>query len=305
MNAETAPEHGKSEEKQIQPVPQDLPADARRAIAATPLARSFARASGLDLAAAKASGIDGTIKLVDVAPRHRTSRQGMPRGGETDPASGLGVPGDSHELVPLNAMRKTIARRLTESARDIPHFPVSIEFEIDEILAVRSRLNHIHQQDKLSVNDFVIRAAALALLRVPDANVSFSPDGIARHKHADIAVAVAIDGGLIAPVIRSAENKSVGRISKEMKELAERARARRLKPEEYQGGTFSISNLGMHGVRQFSSILTPPQSCILSVGRDRKKAGGARRRGRARASDQRHAHLRSQGDRRCDRGPLG
>jgi pyruvate dehydrogenase E2 component (dihydrolipoamide acetyltransferase) len=164
-------------------------------------------------------------------------------------------------------MRKTIARRLTESFRDIPHFPLTIDLEIDRLLEARTRLNNTLGNDiRISVNDFVIRAAALALKKVPEANASFTPEGIAMHKHADIAMAVAIDGGLITPIVRAAETKGLAQISAEVKDLAARAKAKKLKPEEFQGGTFSVSNLGMFGIKAFASIINEPQGAIMSVG---------------------------------------
>jgi pyruvate dehydrogenase E2 component (dihydrolipoamide acetyltransferase) len=185
----------------------------------------------------------------------------------------MGIAPGSYDLVPLTGMRKTIARRLTESFRDIPHFPLTIDLEIDNLLDARKRLNDALGNDvRISVNDIVIRAAAIALKKVPEANASFTPEGIAMHKHADIAMAVAIDGGLITPIIRQAENKGLAQISNEAKDLAARARAGKLKPEEYQGGTFSVSNLGMFGIRSFASILNEPQGAILSVGAGEKRA---------------------------------
>jgi pyruvate dehydrogenase E2 component (dihydrolipoamide acetyltransferase) len=171
-------------------------------------------------------------------------------------------------------MRKVIARRMTESFRDIPHFPLTIDLEIDRLLDARVRINAALEKQgvKVSVNDLIIKACAAALKAVPDANASYTPDGIAIHHHADVAVAVAIDGGLITPIIRAAETRTLADISKTMKDLAERARARKLKPEEFQGGTFSLSNLGMMGVKSFNSILNEPQGCILSVGAGDKRA---------------------------------
>ena len=144
-------------------------------------------------------------------------------------------------------MRKTIARRLTDSFRDVPHFPLTIDLEIDALLAARAKINHLleGQGVKVSVNDIIIKAVAVALKRVPEANASYTPEGIALHKHADIAVAVAIDGGLITPIVRAAETKGLAQISAEVKDLAARAKSKKLKPEEFQGGTFSVSNLGM------------------------------------------------------------
>jgi pyruvate dehydrogenase E2 component (dihydrolipoamide acetyltransferase) len=157
---------------------------------------------------------------------------------------------------------------MTDSFRDVPHFPLTIELEIDRLLEAGKRVNGMLEKDgvRVSVNDFVIKAAANALKRVPDANASYTPDGIAIHHHADIAMAVAIDGGLITPIIRAAETKGLAQIATETKDLAERARGRKLKPEEYQGGTFSVSNLGMFGIKSFASIINEPQGAILSVG---------------------------------------
>jgi pyruvate dehydrogenase E2 component (dihydrolipoamide acetyltransferase) len=169
-------------------------------------------------------------------------------------------------------MKKTIARRMTDSFRDVPHFPLTIDIEIDALLAARSQINGmLGDTGKVSVNDLVIKACAAALKRVPAANASYSDAGIAMHHHADIAVAVAIEGGLITPIVRAAETKGVAQIAREMKDLAERARTRKLKPQEFQGGTFSVSNLGMFGIRSFASIINEPQGCILSVGAGEKR----------------------------------
>ena len=185
----------------------------------------------------------------------------------------MGIAPGSYDLVPLDGMRKTIARRLTDSFRDVPHFPLNIDLEIDRLLDARVRINGALEARKIkvSVNDLVIKAVAAALKVVPEANASFTPEGIALHHHADIAVAVAIDGGLITPIIRAAETRALADIAVSMKDLAERARTRKLKPEEFQGGTFSISNLGMMGIRSFASIINEPQGCILSVGAGEKR----------------------------------
>ena len=184
-----------------------------------------------------------------------------------------GIPAGSYDLVPLNGMKKTVARRMTDSFRDVPHFPLTIDLELDALLAARSKLNGLLEKDgvKVSVNDMLIKAAAIALKRAPDANASYTPEGIALHHHADIAVAVAVDGGLITPIVRLAETKGLAAIATEMKDLAERARTRKLKPEEYQGGTFTISNLGMFGIKSFASIINEPQGAILSVGAGEKR----------------------------------
>ena len=194
------------------------------------------------------------------------------RGGGAEYLEKLGIPAGSYDLEPLDGMRRVIASRLTESARDVPHFPLNIDLEIDALLAMRKELNSQAPEGvKISVNDMLIRACALALKQVPEANASFTPDGIAYHHNADVAVAVAIDGGLITPIVREAQNKGLSIISVEMKDLAGRARERKLKPQEFQGGTFSISNMGMMGIKSFSSIINQPQGMIMSVG-----AGGPR-----------------------------
>jgi pyruvate dehydrogenase E2 component (dihydrolipoamide acetyltransferase) len=165
-------------------------------------------------------------------------------------------------------MRKTIARRLTQSMQEIPHFYLTIDCELDELLIARKKLNEAAGEGvKLSVNDFLIRAAALALVKVPDANVSFAGDAILKHRSADIGIAVALDGGLITPIIRNAEKKGLAEISAEAKSLAERARDKKLKPVEFEGGSFSISNLGMFGIKHFTAVINPPQAAILAVGK--------------------------------------
>jgi pyruvate dehydrogenase E2 component (dihydrolipoamide acetyltransferase) len=171
-------------------------------------------------------------------------------------------------------MRKTVARRMTDSFRDVPHFPLTLDLEIDALLAARARINKLLEPQgvKASVNDLVIKAAAVALKQVPEANASYSPEGIAMHHHADIAIAVALEHGLITPIIRAAETKGLAQIAKEAKDLAERARSKKLKPEEYQGGTFSVSNLGMFGIKTFASIINEPQGAILSVGVGEQRA---------------------------------
>jgi pyruvate dehydrogenase E2 component (dihydrolipoamide acetyltransferase) len=252
-------------------------------ILASPLARRLAAERGLNLASLSGSGPHGRIIRADVeaaarAPGPAPGKAQLPAPAPAPaPAASLaqlGYPEDSYTLVPLDGMRRTVARRLTESARDIPHFPLTIDVEIDALLTARARINSLLEPRgiKVSVNDLVIKAAALALRQVPEANASFTPEGIALHRHADISMAVAVDGGLITPIIRKAEQKGLAEIALEAKDLAERARNRKLKPEEFQGGTFSISNLGMFGIRQFGSIINPPQGAILSVGAGEARA---------------------------------
>ncbi len=271
-------------------------------IKASPLARRLAALDGIDLAALTGSGPGGRIIKKDIeaarasgyavqADAASQASPSAPSAAARSHAAGagagqalsvpgaahlpsltdlhaMGVPEGSYDLVPLDGMRKTIARRMTDSFRDTPHFPLTIDVALDQLLAQRKRLNGRLADDgvKISVNDFLIRAAALALQKVPAANASYSTDGILYHHSSDIAVAVAIEGGLITPIIRRAEAKGMSQISQEMKDLAQRARDRKLMPEEYSGGTFSISNLGMFGIKSFASILNAPQGMIMSVG---------------------------------------
>jgi len=247
-------------------------------IFASPLARRLAEQGGIDLAQIKGSGPHGRIirrdldvaagaKPAAVAPQAATPKPAAAEPAQVKSLEQMGVAPGSYDLVPLDGMKKTIARRMTDSFRDVPHFPLTLDIELDALLAARAKINGLlGNEARVSVNDMLIKAAAIALKRQPDANASYTPEGIAHHHHADIAVAVAIDGGLITPIVRAAETKGVAEISREMKDLAERARTRKLKPEEFQGGTFSISNLGMFGIKSFASIINEPQGAILSVG---------------------------------------
>jgi len=253
-------------------------------IFASPLARRIAEQKGLDLASLKGSGPHGRIVKADVegaqpgqakAPAAAPSGQSAPAAAprQVQSLEQQGIPPGSYDLIPLDGMRKTVARRMTESFRDVPHFPLNIDLEIDALLAARAKINAMLAKSggKVSVNDMVIKAAAVALMQVPEANASYTPEGIAMHHHADIAMAVAVPHGLITPIIRNAEQKGLAQIAAEAKDLAERARNKKLKPEEYLGGTFSISNLGMFGIRSFSSIINEPQGAILSVGVGEKR----------------------------------
>jgi len=181
----------------------------------------------------------------------------------------LGVAPGTYRFEPLDPMRRAIARRTAASAREAPHFSLLSRIEADALLAARARLN-AETAEKVSLNDLMIKAAALALEAVPAANASFTAEGLVFHDHADIAVAVAMPGGLVTPVVRRAETKTAVQIAAEMKDLAARGRARRLAPREYAGGTFAISNLGMFGIASFDSILSPPHGCILSIGQVEK-----------------------------------
>ena len=260
------------------PAPVTAPAAPQKSdgerIFASPLARRIAAQNGVDLKTVKGTGPHGRIVKRDVegAPKRAAqSTAGSAAAAEVRKVQSLaqmGIPDRTYDLVPLDGMRKAIARRLTDSFRDVPHFPLNIDCEIDGLLAARARVNAMLEKDgvKVSVNDFVIKASAMALKAVPEANASYSPEGIAMHHNADVAMAVAIDGGLITPIIRKAETKTLSQIATESKDLARRARDRKLKPEEFQGGTFSVSNLGMFGIKSFASIINEPQGAIMSVG---------------------------------------
>ncbi len=220
------------------------------------------RGPGRGTAATAGTPVPATARAAAEPPRQALSLEQM------------GIAPGSYDLVPLDGMKRTVARRMTDSFRDVPHFPLTIDLEIDALLSGRSAINALLAAEglRVSVNDLVIKAAAVALRRVPAANASYTPDGIAMHRHADIAVAVAVDGGLITPIVRLAQAKGVAEIAREMKDLAERARGRKLKPQEFQGGTFSVSNLGMFGIKSFASIINEPQGAILSVGAGEKRA---------------------------------
>jgi pyruvate dehydrogenase E2 component (dihydrolipoamide acetyltransferase) len=287
--AEPKAEASKAEAKPepVIPAPAAVPAPAAKAtdgqrVFASPLARRIAEQKGLDVSALKGSGPYGRIVKADVesaqpgqakAPSGQLAAATAAAPRQVQSLEQMGIPAGSYDLVPLDGMRKTVARRMTESFRDVPHFPLSIDLEIDALLAARAKINAMLEKSggKVSVNDMVIKAAAVALMQVKEANASYTPDGIAMHHHADIAMAVAVPGGLITPIIRAAETKGLAQIATEAKDLAERARTKKLKPEEFQGGTFSISNLGMFGIKSFASIINEPQGAILSVGVGEKR----------------------------------
>ncbi|WP_099867744.1 pyruvate dehydrogenase complex dihydrolipoamide acetyltransferase [Pararhizobium haloflavum] len=257
-------------------------------IFASPLARRMAKEAGLDLSAVSGSGPKGRIVKTDI--------EAAAKGGAAKSAGSVGdgaaaptakAPSDaqvlknfaegSYELVAHDGMRKTIAKRLVEAKQTIPHFYVAVDCELDALLALRKQLNEAAPAKdekpayKLSVNDMVIKALALALRDVPDANVSWTESAMVKHKHADVGVAVSIPGGLITPIIRKAEEKTLSAISNEMKDLGKRAKERKLKPEEYQGGTTAVSNMGMMGVKNFSAVINPPHATILAVGAGEKR----------------------------------
>lgn len=252
--AKTAPSQAPTDEK-----PQNKTAER---LFATPLARRIAAGQGLDLSNIQGSGPNGRIVKADVegattktanVPQAATALQG----------------GDSIvEEVPHNGMRKVIAKRLSESKQTVPHFYLTVDCQLDSMLAARQRINDAANGDyKVSINDFIIKAVAMALKAFPAANVAWSDDAMLQYKTSDISVAVATpDGGLITPIVRAAETKGLKEISTEVKELAGRAKEGKLQPNEYQGGSFSISNLGMYGIEEFTAIINPPQACIMAVG---------------------------------------
>ncbi|CAM5767589.1 acetyltransferase component of pyruvate dehydrogenase complex [Labrys miyagiensis] len=272
--------------------PAAAPAGSR--VFASPLAKRIAKEAGLDIAAVTGSGPHGRIVERDVqaaiaaggakaaapAAAPQAAEASKPAaapapalaGASDEATKKLFAPG-SYEEIPHDGMRKTIARRLTEAKSTIPHFYLTVDVEIDELLTLREQINHGapltkdgKPSFKVSVNDMVIKAYALALKAVPDANVSWTDGAMLKHKNADVGVAVSIPGGLITPIIRDAGSKTLSAISNEMKDLATRAKSRKLKPEEYQGGTGSVSNLGMFGVKSFAAIVNPPHATILAVG---------------------------------------
>jgi len=250
----------------------------------SPLARRLAKDAGIDLARVQGSGPHGRVIARDIEAAR--SGKGLAPAVGVAPAAALPAmqaPSDdkiralfepgSYEVVPHDNVRKVIARRLLEAKLTIPHFYLTVDCDIGKLLAAREEINAAAPKDKdgkpaykISVNDFIIKALALALQRVPEANATWTEGAMLRHKHSDIGVAVSIPGGLITPVVRKAEAKSLSVISNEMKDFAARARARKLKPEEYQGGSSAVSNLGMYGIKEFYAIINPPHATILSVG---------------------------------------
>ena len=244
----------------------------------TPLARRLAAEAGIDLSRTAGTGPHGRIVARDIESAPRPSRAALAEAPNAAEIKALYADG-SYDEVPLDGMRRTIAARLTQAIQTIPHFYLTADIAVDRLIALREEANASAPKDKdgnaafkLSLNDFVIRALALALQRIPEANAVWAGDRILRFAHSDIGVAVALDGGLITPVLRSAETKSVSAISAEMKDLSARARDKKLKPGDYQGGSSAISNLGMYGVREFTAIINPPHATILAVGAVRRQA---------------------------------
>ncbi len=277
----------------IQKPAQETSAPAPRAggdrIFSSPLARRLAKEAGIELNRVQGSGPHGRVIARDIDAAK--SGKGLRAPGATPAAGATIAPAmsdqqilalyeeGSYELVPHDGMRRTIAQRLTASTQTIPHFYMTMDCDIGKLMAAREEINAAAPKDKdgkpaykISVNDFVIKALALALQRIPDANVSWTEAGLLKHKYSDIGVAVALPGGLITPIVRKAETKSLSAISNEMRDLAARARARKLKPHEYQGGASSVSNLGMYGIKDFTAVINPPQSTILAVGTGEERA---------------------------------
>jgi pyruvate dehydrogenase E2 component (dihydrolipoamide acetyltransferase) len=265
--------------------------EAEGRVFASPLARRLASRNGIDLKLLSGSGPHGRVVKGDI---DKALKEGVPKAAPAAAAApqaraAPAGPGEaevralfedgSYEIVPHDGMRKIIAERLQLSKQTIPHFYLSIDCELDTLLGARQRLNDVAPKDadgkpvyKLSVNDFVIKALAVALQRVPNANVTWTDSGMLKHAHSDVGVAVAVEGGLFTPVIRAAETKGLAAISNEMKDLASRARKRRLAPHEYQGGTTAVSNLGMFGIRDFAAVINPPHATIISIGAGEERA---------------------------------
>ncbi|HVX98554.1 MAG TPA: pyruvate dehydrogenase complex dihydrolipoamide acetyltransferase [Pseudorhodoplanes sp.] len=267
-----------------QPAPETAPGGAR--VFSSPLARRLAKDFGIDLSRIQGTGPHGRVIARDIESARAGGALNAPAAGAPMIAPSMSdqqiralYEDGSYEIVPHDNMRRTIAQRLTASVQTVPHFYLTLDCNIGRLLAAREEINAAAPKDqegkpayKLSVNDFVIKALALALQRVPDANVSWTEGGMLKHKHADVGVAVALPGGLITPIIRNAEAKSLSVISNEMKDLAARARARKLKPHEYQGGTTAVSNLGMYGIKDFTAVINPPHATILAVGAGEERA---------------------------------
>ncbi|MFM1814714.1 MAG: hypothetical protein RLZ98_1409 [Pseudomonadota bacterium] len=259
-------------------------------IFASPLARRLAKTQGLDIARISGSGPHGRVVKSDVEAAAKTGQGGTAVATTSGALERAGMSVEAmpdkqimalyeqgtFDVVPHDGMRRIIAQRLTQSKQTVPHFYLNIDCRLDQLLQARERINAAAPKEgprafKLSVNDFIIKALALALQQVPGANATWTEQGMLRHRHSDVGVAVAIEGGLFTPVIRHAELKTLGEISNEMKDLAARARNRRLAPHEYQGGTTSISNLGMYGIESFDAVINPPHATILAVGAGQKK----------------------------------
>ncbi|UYH51883.1 pyruvate dehydrogenase complex dihydrolipoamide acetyltransferase [Candidatus Kirkpatrickella diaphorinae] len=278
----SGPEAAKQADKPAAEAPEKPAASRAEATAprvkASPLARRIAKAGQIDLSAVKGTGPNGRIVKRDVESHTGNAQAATPQGEHPIAPGRQGVfERKPSTPIPHSGMRKVIAQRLTESKQSVPHFYVSMDVELDALLKLRTELNAVMPDEegatvKISVNDMVIKAAALALRKVPGVNVSFTENEMIQHHVVDISVAVSVPGGLITPILRDADRLSLREISIEMKQLAQKARGAKLQPEEYQGGTFSISNMGMRGVKEFAAIINPPQSAILAVSAGEKRA---------------------------------
>ncbi|HSZ74268.1 MAG TPA: pyruvate dehydrogenase complex dihydrolipoamide acetyltransferase, partial [Rhizomicrobium sp.] len=281
-------ENHSTEHQSKEVLPTDIPS--KDHIFASPLARRIAKQTGVGLVSLKGTGPRGRIVKADVEAAQKsgvgkTASAAPPKESQAAapifgiaplPDARLFYKPDAYEEIPHDAMRKAIAKRLASAKTLIPHYYLTIDCRIDNLLATRARLNEAAPKGegafKLSVNDFLVKAAALALLRVPEVNASWTDTAILRHKHADIGIAVALDFGLITPIVFDADEKGLAVISNEVKSLAERARAKKLKPQEYEGGSFAISNLGMFGIREFTAVINPPHAAILAIGAGEQRA---------------------------------
>jgi len=267
------PAKGGGETPAAAPEPAPAPkADSGDRIKASPLARRLAEAQGIDLASLTGSGPGGRIVRADLGAGSGGAKSAT--AAASAPQAAPVKPGDiPHEIVKLSNMRKTIARRLTESKQQIPHIYLTVDIQLDRLLKLRSEMNAglAGRGIKLSVNDMLIKALAVALIEVPECNVSFAGDTLIKYSRADISVAVSIAGGLITPIVAGADEKSLSRISTEMGDLAGRAKEGKLQPAEYQGGTASLSNMGMYGIKQFEAVINPPQGMIMAIGAGEKR----------------------------------
>lgn len=233
---------------------------------ASPLARRLARESGLDLSSITGSGPHGRIVRVDIEMARSSAQQPKAAALSRPSPPAIGESPLGFVEIPHSSVRRVIAQRLTEAKQQIPHFYLTIEVLLDPLLGLRAEANKARGEHKLSVNDFIVKAVGLAMRRVPAVNASWSETAVRRWNSVDVSVAVATPNGLVTPIVRDADTKAVSAISAEIKELAGRARENRLKPAEFQGGGFTISNLGMFGIKEFAAIINPPQACILAVG---------------------------------------
>ena len=299
----TAPKATEPTKKQAAPPPQSaappttqqpaksVASSGSNRVFSSPLARRLAKDAGVDVNRVQGSGPHGRVIARDIEDVKSGKGLRAP-GAAAAPAGGATIAPSmsdnqiralyeegSYDFVPHDGMRRTIAQRLTASVQTVPHFYLTMDCSIGNLMAAREEINDAAPKDKdgkpaykLSVNDFVIKALALALQRIPDANASWTEGGMLKHKHSDVGVAVALPGGLITPIVRNAESKSLSSISKEMRDLAARARARKLKPPEYLGGTSSVSNLGMYGIKDFTAVINPPHATILAVGAGEERA---------------------------------